>query len=176
MVNNALEAKIMLLVFLLTTIFMSGASPKTAIPESAAFKSVACDFFTYDNAQKLIGRSTGADDGMQDITEGRKWGCTFTASDKGEKPPKLYFVLYKATSEDIAKQSFETVRQSNKKVDGFEEWLGVGDEAVIHSDAPNFHFVMVRKGVKTIRVKINPAEGVSLADIKAVASSLVPKM
>ena len=144
--------------------------------ESVAFKSVACDFFTYDNAQKLIGRATGADDGMQDVAEGRKWGCTFTASDKGEKGPKLYFVLYKATSEDVAKQSFETVRQSNKKHNGFEEWPGVGDEAVVHSDAPNFHFVMVRKGVKTIRVKINPAEGVSLEELKNVARLLTAKL
>ncbi|MEQ1645862.1 MAG: hypothetical protein ABL959_20590 [Pyrinomonadaceae bacterium] len=95
---------------------------------------------------------------------------------QGEKPPKLYFVLYKATSEDTAKQSFDTVRQSNNKLGGFEEWPGVGDEAVVHSDDPNFHFVMVRKGVKTIRVKIHPAEGVSLDDLKNVARSLAAKL
>lgn len=166
----------MLLVFILTTIFMTGVMPKSTVAESAAFKPVACDFFGYDNAQNLIGKAIGADDGMQDGAEGRKWGCTFTASDKGEKPPKLYFVLYKATSEDLAKQSFETVRTSNKKLGGFEEWPGVGDEAVVHSDAPNFHFVMVRKGVKTIRVKINPAEGVSLDELKNVARSLAAKL
>ncbi len=166
----------MLLIFLLTTIFMTGGTPKPTIAESAAFKPMACDFFGYDNAQKLIGKATGADDGMQDVAEGRKWGCTFTASDKGDKPPKLYFVLYKATAEDVAKQSFETVRQSNRKLDGFEEWPGVGDEALVHSDAPNFHFVMVRKGMKTIRVKINPAEGVSLEDLRNVARSLTAKL
>lgn len=166
----------MLLVFLLTTIFMTGDMAKPTVTESVAFKSVACDFFTYDNARKLIGRATVVDDGMQDVAEGRKWGCTFTATDKGEKPPKLYFVLYKATSEEIAKRSFESVRMSNKKLGGFEEWSGVGDEAVVHSDTPNFHFVMVRKGVKTIRIKINPADGVSLEELKNVARSLAAKL
>jgi hypothetical protein len=166
----------MLLVFLLTTIFMTGDMAKPTVAESAALKPAACKFFTYENAEKLIGRSTGADSEMQEVAEGLKWSCTFTASDKGENPPKLYFVLYKATSEEIAKQSFETVRQSNKKRGGFEEWPGVGDEAVVHSDAPNFHFVMVRKGVKTIRVKINPAGGVSLDELKNVARSLTAKL
>lgn len=166
----------MILAMILTTIFMAADAPKPVVTENAAFKSVACDFFTYDNAFKLLGRSTGADDGMQDTDEGRKWGCTFTASDKGEKPPKLYFTIIKSTAEDGAKQAFETIRQSNKMHAGFEEWPGVGDEAVVHSDAPNFHFVMVRKGVKTIRIKINPAEGVSLNDLKNVAVSLTAKL
>lgn len=166
----------MILAMVLATIFMAGDVPNPAVNETGAFKSVACDFFTYDNAFKLLGKSTGADDGMQDTAEGRKWGCTFTASEKGDKSPKLYFVMIKSTSEESAKQAFETIRKTNKTHAGFTEWPGVGDDAVVHTDAPNFHFVMVRKGVKTIRVKVNPAAGVSLDDLKNVAVSLTAKL
>lgn len=166
----------MILAIILTMMFMTGDAATTQAAETSAFKSVACDFFTYDNAQKILGKATGADDGMHDIADGRKWGCTFTASDKGEKPPKLYFTIIKATSEDVAKNAFDVIRNSNNKHQGFEEWPGVGDEALVHTDAPNFHFVMVRKGVKTIRIKVNPAEGVSPDAVKSAAISLLPKM
>ena len=120
----------MILAIILTMMFMTGDAATTQAAETSAFKSVACDFFTYDNAQKILGKATGADDGMHDIADGRKWGCTFTASDKGEKPPKLYFTIIKATSEDVAKNAFDVIRNSNNKHQGFEEWPGVGDEAL----------------------------------------------
>jgi hypothetical protein len=166
----------MILAMILATIFLTGDARQPAVTDSAAFKSVACDFLTYDNAFKLIGKSTGADSGMEDTAEGRKWGCTFTASDIGDKPRKLYFTMIKSSSDDGAKQAFDSIRQSNKSHAGFEEWPGVGDEAVVHSDPPNFHFVMVRKGVKAIRVKVNPAAGVSLDELKNVVVSLTGKL
>lgn len=166
----------MILAMILATLFMTDSAPQPRITETAVFKPVACDFFGYDNAFKLIGKSTGADGGMEDTPEGRSWKCTFTASDKGEKPPRLYVMIIKSTSEDSAKQSFDGVRQSNKKQAGFEEWVGVGDEAVVHTDAPNFHFVMLRKGAKTLRVKTNPAADVSLEELKGVVVSLTGKL
>ncbi len=162
----------MIFISLLTTV---GVPPKAIEP--VAFKSVACDFFTHDNAIKVLGgKATGADTGMTDTAEGRKWGCTFTASDRGETPPKLYFMLVKSPSDEVAKRAFDTVRQSNKSHAGFEEWPGIGDEAVVHTDGKNFQFVMVRKGVKTIRVKVNPAEGVSMDTLKSAVTSIIPKL
>lgn len=166
----------MILSIFLTMILVTGYPASPVAVEPAAFKPVACDFFTYDNAEKILGKATGADGGMTDTSEGRKWGCTFTASDKSEKPPRLYFTIMKSPTDEVAKSVFEAVRSSNNKHTGFEEWAGVGDEAIVHTDAPNFHFVMVRKGGKTIRIKLNPADGVSLDTVKAAAVSLVPKM
>lgn len=166
----------MILAMILTAIVMTGDAQKPPEPEMPAFKSVACDFFTYDNAFKLLGKSTGADGGMEDTAESRSWKCTYTASDKGDKSPKLYFMMLKSTSDNAAKQVFDAVRQSNLKHPGFAEWSGIGDEAVVHRDEPNFYFVMVRKGVKAIRVKVNPADGVSFDDLKAVAVSLTARL
>lgn len=167
----------MILTILFSILFLSAdaGNAKTSVP--TAYKSVACDFFTHDNAMKVLGgQSIGTDGGMTENAEGRSWKCTFTPKDGGESSPRLFFMIMKSTSEEAAKSTFQIIRDSNKTHNGFEEWSGIADEAIVHSDAPNFHFVMVRKGLKTIRIKVNPASGVSLDSIKAAAASLVPKM
>ena len=167
----------MILTILFSILFLSAdaGNAKTSVP--TAYKSVACDFFTHDNAMKVLGgQSIGTDGGMTENTEGRSWKCTFAPKDGGESSPRLFFMIMKSTSEEAAKSTFQIIRDSNKTHNGFEEWSGITDEAIVHSDAPNSHFVMVRKGLKTIRIKVNPASGVSLDSIKAAAASLVPKM
>lgn len=140
-------------------------------------KSVACDFFVYENAQKILGKKVRAEDGeMSDESEGRFWRCTFTGPTEADRAPKLHFVLIRSVSDDAAKQAFEVIRDSNKNKAGFEEWPGVADEAIVHSDGKNFQFVMVRKAAKTIRMKVNPANGVSLDEVKNVAASLALKL
>ncbi len=167
----------MILALILAALFTSGSGVNSTSAESVAFKSVACDFLTHDNAMKILGRqSIGTDGGMTEDPEGRKWRCTFVPVDAASNSPKLHFMIMRSPGEDVAKQSFDAIRQSNKRLAGFEEWPGVGDEALVHSDGKNFQFVMVRKGVKSIRIKVNPADGVSLETVKAVASSLVTKM
>lgn len=168
----------MILAILFSLLFFSSrAEISQPVVASAAYKSVACDFFTHDNAMRILGApSIGSDGGMTEDADGKSWKCTFTPKDGGEKAPKLFFMIVKSMSEDTAKSAFQAIRDSNKDHDGFEEWSGVGDEAIVHTDAPNFHFVMVRKGAKTIRIKINPAVGVSLENVKAAAVSLIPKM
>lgn len=167
----------MILALILTTLFTGAPGVNSTMVEPAAFKSVACDFLTHDNAMKILGRqSIGTDGGMTEDPEGRKWRCTFAPADAAANSPKLHFMIMKSPGEDVAKQSFDAIRQSNKKLAGFEEWPGIGDEALVHSDGKNFQFVMVRKGVKSIRIKVNPADRVSLETVKAVASSLVTKM
>lgn len=167
----------MLLTLLLAALFTSAPGINSSEAEPAAFKSVACDFLTHDNALKILGRpSIGTDEGMTEDPEGRKWRCTFAPVDAGSNSPKLHFMIMKSPTEDAARQSFDGIRQSNKKHSGFEEWPGVGDEAVVHSDGKNFQLVIVRKGVKSIRIKVNPADGVLLDTVKAAAASLVPRM
>ena len=168
----------MILAILFSLLFFSSrAEISQPVVASAAYKSVACDFFTHDNAMRVLGApSIGSDGGMTEDADGKSWKCTFTPKDGGEHAPKLFFMIMTSTSEDAAKSVFKSVRDSNKNHNGFEEWPGFGDEAIVQSDAPNLHFVMVRKGAKTIRIKINPASGVSLENVKAAAASLIPKM
>jgi hypothetical protein len=169
-------------VLLLVALFFAFATPhlETAEASSVLRKPVACHFFTYTNAEKILGKKVSAEDGgMTNNESGRFWKCVFSAAitdGKSSKVPKLYFVLIQSPSEDAAKRAFGEIRRSNKTHAGFAEWPGIADEAVVHSDGPNFHFIMVRKGAKTFRVKVNPANGVSLDEMKTVAVSLSMKL
>lgn len=163
--------------FLLTVLFVSNPLPNdTTIVANAMQKPHACQFFTNENAAKIIGGKVRADDeGMIDDEKTKKWKCTFSAA-AGGNGPKVYFMLMRSSLETAAKDEFEVIGESNKNHAGFEEWPGTGDEAVVHTDGSNFQFVMIRKGAITIRVKVNPARGVSLENLKTVAASLVPRM
>ncbi len=131
--------------------------------------------FTTELAAKLLGQKPrGVDDDKVTDDGVHVWSCTF--SSESESGPKIHFLLMRSPSEDVAKQTFEEIRQSNKDHEGFEEWPGVSDEAIVHSDGQGFHFVMVRKGAKTIRIKVNPIKDVSLDHVKRAAVALAMKL
>jgi len=146
--------------------------------ESAAFKSVGCDFFEPQNAAKLLGEKfRGEDQGMKESATEKSWGCTFMRTEEtSTRSPKIYFSIKKSVSIDSAVDAFSEMRKSNSGKPGWEEWSGVGDEASTHTDAPNFHLVTVRKGAKTIVIKINPADGILLSDVKTISEKLTTKL
>ena len=160
----------MLLILLLFIISVGSESPFAAVRKPAG-----CDFFTYQNASKILGGEvtwTGTD--ATDI-EPKKWPCTFVSKASADGP-KIYFGLHRFADAEKAREEFDAIVRSNKDHAGFEKWQGVGDDAVIHTDGSNFHFVMVRKGLGSFRVKVNPAGSTSLDDVKLVAEDLVRKM
>lgn len=160
---------IILFVFLVSAAYF----PETPV-ETSAVKPHACSFFTYANAEKLLGQKvTGADTEENKADGGQRWNCTFTA-DSGEG--KIYFALFKDPTEEAARNEFQKIRTSNQKHKGFEDWPEIGDEAIVHTDGQTFQFIMVRKGTRTIRIKLNPMGGASLDDVKAVATSLAAKL
>ncbi len=147
-------------------------------PEPPAFKSVGCDFFGPNNAARLLGpKFRGVDAGMKESADTKSWGCTFLRTeDTSERSPKIHFGMKKTASAETAAAAFSEVRRSNGGKAGFEEWPGLGDEAIVHSEAPNFHLVIVRKGVRTIVVKVNPADGIALTDVKDVMAKLAARL
>ena len=140
-------------------------------------KPAGCDFLGRDNATKIIGREvswTGTDGTTPDGVDIFK--CTFVEAENSEGGAKLHFMLMKSPTPEGAKKEFETVRQLNQNHAGFEEWPGVSDEAIVHSDGKSFHFVMVRTGSRTIRLKVNPVKAVELEAVKSVALSLSSRL
>lgn len=138
-------------------------------------KPAGCDFFTRQNAVKILGTDvkwTGSD-----VTEAepKKWTCTFVSRESANGS-KVYFGLHRFTTAEKAREEFDAVLESNKNHAGFEKWNGIGDDAVVHSDGQNFQLVMVRKGTRSFRIKVNPSGSTSLENVKAVALDLVRKM
>ncbi len=166
----------MLNAILLFVFFVSAAAVNGQNAGTFAAKPVACHFFGYENAERLLGQKTAGADGEENKTDGgAKWTCTFTTA-AGDNGPKLYFALYRDATEDVAKAEFQKVRLSNQKHDGFEDWQGVADEAIAHTDGKNFQFLMLRKGSRTLRIKVGNSNSVSFDQLKAVAASLVTKL
>ena len=142
---------------------------------AAVWKPAGCDFFAKANAVKILGADvtwTGTD---STASEPKKWTCTFVSKDTAAGPI-LYFGLHRFTTTEAAREEFDAVASSNKDHAGFERWEGVGDDAIVHTDGANFQLVMVRKGARSFRIKVNPAKETSLEDVKQVAVDLVKKM
>ncbi len=161
-------------IILFISLISAAYFPETPGRSAAASKPFACSFFTQISAEKLLGeKAIGVDDEVNKADGSQQWKCTFTGeSGKG----KIHFGLFKDATEEAARAEFQKVRLSNQKHEGFEDWPGIGDEAVAHTDGQSFQFVMVRKGTRTIRIKLNPINGTTLNDVKTVASLLVGKL
>lgn len=144
----------------------------------AVYKSVGCDFFGSENAARLLGpKFRGEDTGMKEAGGTKSWGCTFLRTDDGHaNSPRIHFAIKKAATVEMAIEDFANVRGSNNTKAGWSEWLDVGEEAIIHTNEPTFHLVMIRKGVQTITVKINPANGIALSEVKDIMARLSTKL
>ena len=147
-------------------------------PESSNLlfrKPAGCDFFSRQNAEKIL--TTEVSWTGTDATEGepKKWTCTFIPKQNSEGP-KLYFGLHRFTTVENARGEFEAIVASNKGHKGFEKLEGIGDDAIVHTDGSNFQLVIVRKGVRSFRIKVNPAGSTSIESVKAVAEDLVRKL
>ena len=161
---------------MLTLLFFAFVFAENPIGSHPGFRKPAgCDFFTKANAVKIIGTDVTWTGTESTANEPRKWTCTFTSKDAAERP-KLHFVLNRFIDAESAREEFDSVVNSNKNLAGFERWVGIGDDALVHTDGANFQFVMVRKGIRSFRIKVNPTGSTSLEDVKLVAQDLVKKM
>lgn len=159
-------------IFLLIPMFFSMGGQLPAQSEGPAALSIpnACRFFGKDYALKMAGRSVKAmEESSGKNADGSFSKCKMTTDAAG---PTIHFMLEESSDEEIAKKNFEAVRQSNKDHKGFEDWPDVGDEAITHTDGTGFQLVMIRKGPKTIRLKVNPIGKISFDVTKAVAMAL----
>lgn len=149
--------------------------------QANAEKPAPCKFLSNADAQKILGQPVKiiANDSSVSNDKGLI-KCTYrgVANDNpNENKANLYFILEESLTNEKAKEIYKEIWDSNKNHPGIEVLSGIGDEAYSHSDKPNFHFVMARKGKFTVRLKINKAvEVTSLAELKDFAERLVEKL
>jgi hypothetical protein len=158
---------------LITILFIASLSPEASF--AGMPKPAGCDLFSRQNASKIIGSEVTWTGNDSPDSEPKKWTCTFV-SKKSPDAPKVYFGLHRFSDVDKAREEFDAIVASNKNHAGFERWAGVGDDAIVHTDGSNFQLVMVRKGIRSFRIKVNPARSTSLETLKAVAEDLVRKL
>ena len=159
----------MLTILLFIAMFSPDMSPATL------WKPAGCDFFTKANAVKILGSDVTWTGTESTVKEPREWTCTFIPKDSAAGT-NLYFGLRRFSTAESARKEFDAIVMSNKNHAGFKRWSGVGDDAIVHTDGANFHLVVVRKGIGSFRIKVNPAGSTSLEDVKLVAEDLVEKI
>lgn len=168
-----MRRNILLLVLIFSAFVLSFNCQTKTVDE----KVKACKFLSFAEAEKILGQPvelvTNSWTFTADIT---RFDCVYRTAKNDAATGKainLYFRLEESSTENAAKQIYAGIWQSNKNHRGIEILGGIGDEAYSHSDKPNFHFVMARKGKFTIRLKVNKAvETTSLAELQAFAKKV----
>lgn len=140
-------------------------------------KTRVCEFLSATDAEKILGKSVEL---VESFNDKEKYKCNYRRIEKDNlsgQEVNLFFMLEESLNEEQAKQIYQTIWNSNKNHQGVEVLNGLGDEAYTHSDSPNFHFVITRKGKFTIRLKVNKAvEGTSLTELKAFAKRFITEI
>lgn len=144
-------------------------------------KPHGCERLTQADAERMLGTAARvSEDRIEQKENTRIAKCTYAALSNAESNApavNLYFMFEESLTDEQARRTFAEIRESNKTHRGFELWPGVGDEALVHSERPNFHFVMARKGRYSVRVKINTAaETTSLNEVKSFVARLIERL
>lgn len=94
--------------------------------------------------------------------------CSWKAT-QDELNSNLYYLDELHDNAESADKVFEDIVVSNRNNPGHSR-LDIGDEAWFHSDGTNFCFLMVRKGNKIIRMKVNRlTKETSVEEMKRIA-------
>ncbi len=104
------------------------------------------------------------------------WNLVYTADSADEKTGKtgnVYFMYEEYETIEDAQRTYADIKTGNEKHEGFKVLQGMGDEAYFHSDGENFMFILVRKGAKMLRMKVNKVTGKTSPDaFNAVAARI----
>jgi hypothetical protein len=116
-------------------------------------------YFSKSDAEIILGEKAHISDSSstikKDTFEIKK---AYTADIKNHKTDKtgvIYFMLEKYSYVSSAKNAYTFFKVANEKHEGIKVINDIGDDAYFHSDGNNFYFILVRKGNKLLRLKVN---------------------
>ncbi len=138
------------------------------------------ELFSLAEAEKILGEpatlgnNTEGFDGQSGFHN-----IDYTAKDTDRVSGKLgaiYLLMQSYKTEAGAQERYTTIKTANEP-HGIETLTGVGDEAYFHTDNENFLFIMARKGVKVLTMKVNKVTSKTSVDaFNKVARKIVGKM
>lgn len=111
------------------------------------------------DVEKILGEAASLTDSSTEKTnKAVKHRFTYTAdhSETGSgKTAHLYCMFEKYADEQSAKNTYANIISQNQNMPNLTKINNVGDEAFRHTDNLNFDMMIVRKGNKIIRLKVN---------------------
>lgn len=136
--------------------------------------------FSLQDAEKILGEPAQLGDSATNIKNGIViYSCSYIAKANDMETGKngaIYFMLEEYVQIDSVKKTYSSIKTSNEH-SGIKTLNDLGDEAYFHSDNENFYFILVRKGTKMVRMKVNKiTTNTSLEEFNAIAVKITDKM
>ena len=135
------------------------------------------NLFTESDAEKILGEQAQLTDSSTTLKEDTlEYRCAYTANAKDQKTGKtgvVYFLFEQYAKVSIAKKVYSSIKTANENHEGVKVLHDMGDEAYFHSDGQNFYFILVRKGEKMLRMKVNKTTSTtSLNEFNLIAKNI----
>ncbi len=116
-------------------------------------------YLSRTDAEKILGQpATLTESTVEKSSNVAKYNCTFTANDSmaaGNRTAHLYYAIELYYNEASAKNVYAGIFAQNAAMPNLKKQGGLGDEALLHTDNQNFALLIVRKGAKILRLKVN---------------------
>ena len=132
------------------------------------------------DAEKILGERAHETERAAEIKDDTSfYRCTYMADiidTKTGKTGAIYFMIEKYRNELAAQKNYSSIKAANEN-HGIKVLDKLGDEAYFHSDRKNFYFILVRKGKKMFRIKVNKITShTSLDEFNSFAGKLTEKL
>jgi hypothetical protein len=133
-------------------------SPVTdTVPKKKSFFNHV--YFSKSDAESILGETAFLSDSSSAIKKDTlEWKAAYTAYSKDPKTDKtgvIYFMIEQYSQDSSAKNAYNFFKVANETHEGVRTVHDMGDEAYFHSDGENFYFILVRKGNRMFRIKVN---------------------
>ena len=133
--------------------------------------------FSQSDAEMILGEAAHLTDSSTILaSDTLTLRAAYSADTKDQETGKtgnIYYLFEQFAKQSIAKKIYTGFRISNANHPGFKILQDLGDEAYYHSDNENFALIIVRKGEKLLRMKVNKLTSkTSLNNFTAIAKKL----
>jgi len=142
-------------------------------------KAKPCKYLSVADAEKILGQPVEPVTNSWNFADGKtRFDCTYRGVEKDKVSGKDINLFFSSEQQnptaEEAHEVFEAAYREINEPDIFVGKLnGIGDEAFLISNPPNFHFMMFRKREIIFRIKLNKAgKGTSLEELKTFAKKL----
>lgn len=147
--------------------------------QSANNLSLSC--LNKTDAEKILGQAvTLTETTTEEKDNAIKYRCTYTATKKEAatgKTGNLYYMFEKYNDEASAKLVYAGIVAQNNNMPNFKTLTGIGDEALRHTDNENFDMIIVRKGNKLLRLKVNKLTALtSIKNLQVIAEKITAEL
>ncbi|MEP7323351.1 MAG: hypothetical protein ABI761_15610 [Saprospiraceae bacterium] len=168
------------LLFLMTFVLFNCKEAENDNPPMS-LDNVQPEYITKADAQAILGEAAHLTDStMKNKKNAVEYNLTYVSDAvdvKTGKTGNIYYMFEQYEHEAAANEVYDDIYKANASHEGIKVLTGIGDEAYFHTDSENFYFIMIRKGTKMIRMKVNKLTSLTSIDqFNSIAKRIADKL